>query len=73
MTNQEGSESLIETIDETKLLLMIYVDNSHIIEQNILNILNNSENIKQCSFDHKHFICNDKNFIKNIIIKNSIL
>ena len=71
-TNQEGSESLIETIDETKLLLMIYVDNSSIVEQNILNILNTSENIKQCSFDNKHFICNDKKIIKNIIIKNII-
>jgi hypothetical protein len=74
-TNQEGSESLIETIDETKLLLMIHVNDSDsdIVEQNILNILNTSENIKQCSFDNKHFICNDKKIIKNIIIKNIIL
>lgn len=72
-TNQEGSELLFETIDETKLVLMIYVDNSHIVEQNILNILNTSENIKQCTFNNKHFICNDKKIIKNIIIKNIIL
>ena len=69
-TNRECSKRLKEHGDEAKVLLIIDVDNCNIIEKKILNILRNTINIKQCSFGNEYFLCNDKEFIKNIILKN---
>jgi hypothetical protein len=69
-TNRECSKRLKEHGDEAKVLLIIDVDNCNVIEKKILNILRNTVNIKQCDFGNEYFLCNDKQFIKNIILKN---
>jgi hypothetical protein len=40
------------------------------MEKKILNILSNTENIRKCSFGNEYFLCNDKEYIKSIILKN---
>jgi hypothetical protein len=69
-TNRECSKRLKEHGDEAKVLLIIDVDNCNVVEKKILNILRNTVNIKQCDFGNEYFLCNDKQFIKNIILKN---
>ena len=69
-TNRECSKRLKEHGDEAKLLFIIDVDNCNSIEKKILNILRNTVNIKQCTFGNEYFLCNDKEYIKTIILKN---
>jgi hypothetical protein len=69
-TNRECSKRLKEHGDEAKVLLIIDVDNCNVIEKKILHILSNTENIRKCSFGNEYFLCNDKEFIKSIILKN---
>lgn len=69
-TNRECSKRLKEHGNEGKVLLIIDVDNCNLVERHILNILRNTENIKQCSFGNEYFICNDKKYIISIILKN---
>ena len=69
-SNREYSKRLKEHGNEGKVLLIIDVDNCKISERHILNILRNTENIKQCAFGNEYFICNDKKYIKSIILKN---
>ena len=69
-TRREISKRLNEHGNETKLLLCIEVIDCTISELKLLNILKNTENIKQCSFGNEYFICNDKEFIKSIILNN---
>lgn len=69
-TNRECSKRLKEHGDEAKVLLIIDVDNCNLVERHILNILSNTENIKKCGFGNEYFICNDKKYIINIILKN---
>ena len=40
------------------------------MEKKILNILSNTENIRKCDFGNEYFLCNDKEYIKSIILKN---
>jgi hypothetical protein len=69
-TNRESSKRLKEHGEEAKVLLILDVIDCNIIEKKILNILNNTENIKKCSFGKEYFICNDKEFLITIILKN---
>jgi hypothetical protein len=69
-TNRECSKRLKEHGNESKVLLIIDVDNCNLVERHILNILRHTENIKQCVFGNEYFICNDKKYIINIILKN---
>ena len=69
-TNRECSKRLKEHGNEGKVLLIIDVDNCNLVERHILNILRNTENIKQCDFGNEYFICNDKKYIISIILKN---
>ena len=69
-TNRECSKRLKEHGAEAKILLILDVDNCNVVEKKILNILRNTVNIKQCDFGNEYFLCNDKQFIKNIILKN---
>ncbi len=69
-TNREYSKRLKEHGDEAKLLLILDVDNCNVMEKKILNILSNTENIRKCSFGNEYFLCNDKEYIKSIILKN---
>ena len=69
-TNRECSKRLKEHGDEAKLLFIIDVDNCNSIEKKILTILRNTVNIKQCTFGNEYFLCNDKEYIKTIILKN---
>jgi hypothetical protein len=69
-TNRECSKRLKEHGDEAKVLLIIDVDNCNLVEKKILNILRNTINIKQCDFGNEYFLCNDKEYIKTIILKN---
>ena len=69
-TNREYSKRLKEHGDEAKVLLILDVDNCNVIEKKILNILSNTENIRKCSFGNEYFLCNDKEYIKSIILKN---
>jgi hypothetical protein len=69
-TNREYSKRLKEHGDEAKLLLILDVVNCNAIEKKILNILRNTVNIKQCDFGNEYFLCNDKEYIKTIILKN---
>ena len=69
-TNRECSKRLKEHGDEAKLLFIIDVVNCNVIEKKILTILRNTVNIKQCTFGNEYFLCNDKEYIKNIIFKN---
>jgi hypothetical protein len=70
-SNRESSTKLKENEnEEEKVLLIIDVDNCNISEKHILNILRNTAHIKQCVFGNEYFICNDKKYIINIILKN---
>ena len=69
-SNREYYKRLKEHGNEGKVLLIIDVDNCNISERHILNILRNTVNIKQCAFGNEYFICNDKKYIKSIILKN---
>jgi hypothetical protein len=69
-TNRESSKRLKEHGEEAKVLLILDVIDCNVIEKKILNILNNTENIKKCSFGKEYFICNDKEFLITIILKN---
>ncbi len=69
-TNRECSKRLKEHGNESKVLLIIDVDNCNLVERHILNILRKTENIKQCDFGNEYFICNDKKYIISIILKN---
>ena len=69
-TNRECSKRLKEHGDEAKLLFIIDVDNCNLVERHILKILSNTDNIKKCAFGNEYFICNDKKYIINIILKN---
>ena len=69
-TNREYHKRLKEHGDEAKLLLILDVDNCNVVEKKILNILRNTVNIKQCDFGNEYFLCNDKEYIKTIILKN---
>ena len=69
-TTREISKRLNEHGNETKLLLCLEVINCNISELKLLNILKQTENIKKCNFGNEYFICNDKEFIKSIILNN---
>ena len=69
-TNRECSKRLKEHGDEGKILLIIDVDHCNVVEKKILHILGNTINIKQCDFGNEYFLCNDKEYIKTIILKN---
>ena len=69
-TNRQCSKRLQEHGNEAKILFILDVDDCNKVEKKILNILNNCENIRKCSFGNEYFICNDKEYIKNIILKN---
>jgi len=62
-TNRQCSKRLKEHGNEAKILLIIDVVNCNLIEKKILNILNNTETIRKCSFGNEYFLCNDKEFI----------
>ena len=69
-TNREYHKRLNELEHEGKVLLFLDVDNCNLVENKILNILRNTINIKQCEFGNEYFLCNDKEYIKTIILKN---
>ena len=69
-TNRECSKRLKEHGAESKLIFILDVVNCNVIEKKILNILRNTINIKQCTFGNEYFLCNDKEYIKTIILKN---
>ena len=69
-TNRESSKRLKEHGEEAKLLLILDVIDCNVIEKKILDILSKSENIKKCNFGNEYFQCNNKEYIKNIILKN---
>ena len=69
-SKRECSKRLKEHGKEGKVLLIIDVDNCDISEKHILNILKKTVNIKQCDFGNEYFICNDKKYIKSIILSN---
>jgi len=69
-TNRHYYKRINEHGNEAKLLLIIDVNNCNIIEKKILHILRNTININQCIFGNEYFLCNDKEYIKNIILQN---
>ena len=69
-TNREFSKRLKEHGDESKLLLVLDVNDCNFIEKKILNILKKTKNIKKCKFGKEYFICKDKEFLITTILKN---
>ena len=69
-TNREYSKRIKEHGYEANVLLILDVNNCNVMEKKILNILSNTENIRKCDFGNEYFLCNDKEYIKSIILKN---
>ena len=69
-TNREYSKRIKEHGYEANVLLILDVNNCNVMEKKILNILSNTENIRKCDFGNEYFQCSDKEYIKNIILKN---
>ena len=68
--NREYSKRIKEHGYEANVLLILDVNNCNVMEKKILNILSNTENIRKCDFGNEYFLCNDKEYIKSIILKN---